>query len=107
YIDLLWFSAQDARDVFLTQVAWEWGARLIVAAATVSVTWINLRLVARTFAGLQVRRRFGDLVIQEQLPESYVRLGILFGSLFVGFWFATAVPQGTGLQAMLLANAEP
>ena len=107
YVDLLWFSAQSLADVFLTQILWEWGARALVGLATVLIAWVNLRVVAKTFTGLQLRRRFGDLVIQEQIPASYVRWGILFGCLFVGFWFATAVPDGTGLGAMLLVNAEP
>jgi uncharacterized membrane protein (UPF0182 family) len=106
YVDFLWFSSLGAADVYLTQLTWEWGARLLVGAVTVLFTWICLRLVARTLAGLQVRRRFGDLVIQEQLPEGYVRWGIAMGCLFVGFWFATAVPRGTGLQGMLLLNAD-
>ena len=105
YVDFLWFSALGSADVYLTQLMWEWGARLLVAAVTVVCTWLSLRLVARTFAGLQVRRRFGDLVIQEQLPEAYVRWGIAMGCLFVGFWFATAVPRGTGLQGMMIMNA--
>jgi len=107
YVDFLWFSSLGAADVYLAQLSWEWGARLLVGGVTVLFTWLSLRFVARTFAGLQVRRRFGDLVIQEQLPAGYVRWGILMGCLFVGFWFATAVPRGTGLQGMLLLNAEP
>ncbi len=107
YVDLLWFSGQSLADVFLTQLLWEWGARAVVGSATVVLAWLNLRVVAQTFAGLQLRRRFGDLVIQEQVPGSYVRWGTLLGCLFVGFWFATTLPDGTGLRAMLLLNAEP
>ncbi len=107
YVDVLWFSAQSLADVFLTQLFWEWGARALVGSATAILAWLNLRVAAKTFAGLQLRRRFGDLVIQEQLPASYVRGGIIFGCVFVGFWFATALPDGTGLGAMLLVNAEP
>lgn len=104
YVDLLWFSAQSYAGVFWTQMLWEWGARFLVGAATIFFAWLNLRMVARTFSGIQVRRKFGDLVIQEQLPESYVRWGMLFGCLFLGFWFGAAVPSGTGLQGLLLFN---
>ena len=106
YVDLLWFSAQSSADVFLTQIFWEWGARLLVGAVAVLLAWVNLRVVAKTFAGLQLRRKLGNLIIQQQFPVSYVRWGLLFGCLFVGFWFATAIPDGTGLGVMLLLNAD-
>lgn len=107
YVDLLWFSSQSLTDVFITRILWEWGARGLVGVSTALITWLNLRMVAKTFAGLQLRRRFGDLVIQEQLPEAYVRWGTGAGCVFVGFWFSTIVPDGTGLGVMLLMNAEP
>ena len=107
YVDLLWFSSQSLTAVFLTQILWEWGARGLVGLTTVILAWLNLRVVAKTLSGLQLRRRFGDLVIQEQIPPSYLRWGIIFGCLFLGFWFATSVPDGSGLGAMLLVNAEP
>ncbi len=106
YVDLLWFSSQSLADVFLTQIFWEWGARLLVGSAAVLLAWVNLRVVAKTFTSLQLRRKLGGLVIQQQFPVSYVRWGLLFGCLFVGFWFATAIPDGTGLGVMLLLNAD-
>ena len=107
YVDLLWFSGQSLTEVYLRQLLWEWGARALVGTLTALLVWINLRVVAQTFSGLQLKRRLGDLVIQEKLPQSYVRATILFGCLFSGFWFATSVPEGTGLGAMLLVHAEP
>ena len=107
YVDFLWFSGQSLTDVFLRQILWEWGARALVGTATTLLAWANLRVVAKTYSGLQLRRRLGDLVIQEQLPESYLRVGVLVGCLFSGFWFATSVPEGSGLGAMLLIHAEP
>lgn len=105
YVDLLWFSAQDAREVFLTRLVWEWGARFGAGLVAGLATWFNLRFVAETFGGIQIRRRVGDLVIQEQLPENYVRWAILGGCALIGLWFAAAVPQGTGLRALVLLNA--
>ena len=107
FVDVLWFSTLDLTDVYWTRFLWEGGARLLVAGVTVLFVWLNLKVVAMTFSGLQVRRRFGDLVIQEQLPESYVRWGIVLAALFLGLWFGIAVPSGTGLRAMLLLNADP
>jgi len=107
YVDLLWFSSQSFTDVFITRIIWEWGTRGVVGVSTALLTWLNLRLVVRTFAGLQLSRRFGDLVIQEKIPEGYIRWGAVAGCVFVGFWFCTIVPVGTGLGVMLLSHAEP
>lgn len=105
YVDFLWFSAEGAREVFTTRVVWEWGGRLGAGLVAGLLTWINLRYVARTFGGIQIRRRVGDLVIQEQLPEMYVRWTLVGACALVGLWFAAAVPQGVGLRALLLLNA--
>ena len=59
YVDYLWFSGQSHTEVYLRQLLWEWGARAIVGTLTALLVWINLRVVARTFSGLQLKRRFG------------------------------------------------
>ncbi len=107
YVDLLWFRAEGIPEVFWTRAMWEWGARVVTGAVTALVTWANLQLVARSFQGLQVKRRFGDLVIQEQLPGSYVAWAAVIASVFVGFWCATVIPGGTGLRAMLALYGDP
>jgi uncharacterized protein len=105
YVDLLWFAAEDAVEVFRTRLLWEWGARLAAGGVVGVLTWWNLKYVIRTFAGIQIRRRVGDLVIQEQLPDVYVRWAVLAGAALVGLWFAAAVPQGVGLRGLLLLHA--
>jgi len=107
YVDALWFGAEGASSVFWTQVLWEWGARLLVGGIAAALVWVNLRVVASTFPGLQVRRRYGDLVIQEQLPREYIRWAVLGTALFIGLWFLAAVPSGTGLRGLLLLSHEP
>jgi uncharacterized protein len=107
YVDALWFGAEEASRIFWTQVFWEWGARLLVGVVSGLLVWINVRWVASTFSGLQIRRRFGDLVIQEQLPRTYIRWAVLGTALFIGLWFLAAVPQGTGLRGLLLLSHEP
>lgn len=102
YVEHLWYVAEGAPRVFWTRTLWEWGARLLAGGVTAVLVWANLRVVASTFTGIQIRRRFGDLVIQEQLPRAYVRWGLWGGAVFTGLWFAAAVPAGTGLDALLL-----
>jgi uncharacterized protein len=104
YVEHLWYQAEEATRVFWTRNTWEWGSRLAVGVVTTLLAWANLRVVARTFAGIQIRRRYGDLVIQEMLPTSYVRWGLWGASILTGLWFTAAVPQGTGLQALLMVH---
>ncbi len=105
YVDALWFSAEGAARVFRTRLLWEWGGRLGAGALVGILTWVNLRIILRTFSGIQVRRRVGDLVIQEQLPDSYVRWAGILLSVLIALWFSAAIPQGTGIRALLLLNA--
>lgn len=104
YVDLLWFGSLGLTEVYWTRALWEWGARVFAGGLAGLMTWVNFRAVALSFQGLQVRRKFGDLEIQEQLPDAYIRWGMLLTAAFGAFWFATAVPQGTGLSTMLLVN---
>jgi len=106
YTDLLWYSSEGALRVYLTQLSWEWGVRIAVGLAAGLVSWMSLQAMAYSFQGLQIRRRFGNLVIQEQLPEHYLRWGVRFSVLFFAFWFALALPRGTGLRGMFLVMAE-
>jgi uncharacterized protein len=105
YVDALWFASEGAGDVFRTRLFWEWGGRVGTGLLVGLLTWLSLRVVLRTFAGIQVRRRVGDLVIQEQLPENYIRWSVIAACVLIGLWFAAAVPQGTGIRALLLLNA--
>jgi len=101
YVDHLWYRSQDALGVFWTRLLWEGGARVLTGGLTALVVGASLRPVARTFANLQIRRKFGDLVIQERLPVVYLRWAVLGVAALAGFWFAAALPSGTGLQLLL------
>jgi len=107
YVDLLWFSTLELAGVYVRRTAWEWGVRLLAAAVAGGFTWWCLGGVAESIQGFQLQRRFGDLVIQERLPRSYVRWAMLATAIFVAFWFSAGLPQGTGIRAMLLLHAEP
>jgi uncharacterized protein len=101
YVNHLWYQSVDATGVFWTRTFWEWGARALTALLTALFVGANLRPVARTFANLQIRRRVGDLVFQERLPKVYLRWGVIGAAVLAGFWFAAAIPSGTGLQFLL------
>ncbi len=107
YVDLLWFSTLELTGVHLRRTTWEWGVRLLAAAVAAGCTWLTLRGVAGSLQGFRVQRRFGDLVIQERLPRQYVRWAMLGLAAFAAFWFAAALPQGTGLRVLLLLHSQP
>ena len=65
----------------------------------------NLRIVARTLGGIRIKRRVGDLVISEQLPEAYVFWGIILISALMGAWFGASIPRAIGLQLLFLLKA--
>src|SRR5690554_6532786 len=69
YVGLLWYSSVGFQDTFLTLFSWEWGVRAFVAGLTALVVLLNLRVVVGTLGGIQIRRRFGDLEIAEQIPR--------------------------------------
>jgi uncharacterized membrane protein (UPF0182 family) len=81
YVEILWFDAVGFSSVFWTRIFWEWGIRIAGALVVAVAIFANFRVVARTLGGLRIKRRVGDLVISEQVPENYVFWVILLGSL--------------------------
>lgn len=104
YVDLLWFRSLGFTDAFLVRLSWEWGVRGFVAGVTALLVLVNLRVVVGSLGGIQIRRRFGDLEIAEQVPRS-VLLGVAaLISVLVGLWFAASVPAEAGTGALLLIH---
>ena len=88
YIEILWFGSLGYSSVFWTRVFWEWGARLMGGALVGVVFFFNLRVIARSLGGMRIKRRVGDLVISEQISETYVVLGIGIFSVLAGLGLA-------------------
>ena len=105
YIEILWFGSLGYSSVFWTRVFWEWGARLMGGALVGVVFFFNLRVIARSLGGMRIKRRVGDLVISEQISETYVVLGIGIFSVLAGAWFGAAIPGSVGLNVLYLLNA--
>lgn len=103
-VEILWHAELGYGGVFWKRVVWQWGARLGAGLAAALLVFFNLRVVARTLGGIQIKRRFGNLEISEQLPKAYVFWGMLGMSALLGSWFGAAVPRSVGLQALLLLN---
>jgi uncharacterized membrane protein (UPF0182 family) len=93
YVDLLWYRSTGYTPVFLRRVTWLWGIRAFWGLVVVVALVASLRLVARTLAGIQIKRRFGNLEISEQLPRTYVWWGIVGVSLLMGAWFGGSIRE--------------
>ncbi len=106
YVDLLWFDAEGQASVFWTRIFWESGARLLIGSLGAGATWLAIRPLGRSLTRLRIRRRYGDLVISEQLPAALIRWGMIGTALLVGLWFGASVPAGTGIRALLLFRSE-
>lgn len=106
YTELLWHAGSGYLEVFLRRVVWQWGVRVIAGAAVGVLVYYNLRIVSSTLGGIQIKRRFGNLEISEQLPQSYVRWTILGSAALLALWFGAAVPSSVGIQSLLLVFGE-
>lgn len=104
YVDVLWYRSVGYLDAYWTRFSWEWGIRAFVAGVTSLFVLLNLRVVVGSLGGIQIRRRFGDLEIAEQVPRGVLVAGATVASILVGFWFAASVPDTAGTGALLLVH---
>ncbi|MEQ9400029.1 MAG: UPF0182 family protein [Longimicrobiales bacterium] len=107
YIEALWHGSVGYADVFWTRILWQWGVRVAAGVAVGALIFFNLRVVSTTLGGIQIKRRFGNLEISEQLPRSYVVWGMLAASALLALWFGAAVPRSLGTQVLLLVHGGP
>jgi uncharacterized membrane protein (UPF0182 family) len=107
FIEVLWFRSEGYSQVFWIQFIWGWGLRLLAFLVSWVLVSYNLRLVSRTMAGIQIRRRFGDLEIQEQLPDVYIRWAVVGIGALMGLWIAATIPLSAGTSLLVLLKAPP
>jgi uncharacterized membrane protein (UPF0182 family) len=107
FVEILWHGQTGYGSVFWTRMLWQWGVRLGAGVAVGLVVFLNLRMVSSTLSGIQIKRRFGNLEISEQLPRSYVFWTMIGLSVLLGLWFGAAVPRSLGIQVLTLVNAGP
>jgi uncharacterized protein len=105
YVEILWQAQAGYSSVFWQRILWQWGVRIGAGVGVGALIFLNLRIVSSTLNDLQIKRRFGNLEISEQLPKSFVLWGMVGGSALLALWFGAAVPEGLGLQILVLKNA--
>ncbi len=106
YVEILWHAQTGYADVFWRRILWQWGVRVVAGGLVGVLVFLNLRIVSETLGGIQIKRRFGNLEISEQLPKSYMLWGMAGTSVLLALWFGAAVPQTLGWQILLARNAE-
>jgi uncharacterized membrane protein (UPF0182 family) len=105
YVDILWHAQTGYLDVFWRRIAWEWGVRLGAGVLVSVLVFVNLRIAATTLGGIQIRRRFGNLEISEQIPKRFVTWALASAAALIGLWFGASVPRGIGRQVLLAVSA--
>ena len=58
--EILWQTEAGYLGVFWRRVLWQWGARVLAGAAVGLMVYFDLRAVAGTLGGIQIKRRFGE-----------------------------------------------
>src|SRR5688572_15381951 len=88
YTEVLWYDQLRYASVFWTR--WWTDISVRAAAATIgaAVVFANLWLVARRLGPVQVRRRYGNIEISEQIPRNLVVTGITLTAVMAGWWLA-------------------
>lgn len=107
YVEILWQTQTGYLSAFWTRMAWEWGVRIGAGLFVAMVVYFNLKIAATTLGGIQIRRRFGNLEISEQLPKRYVTWALLTASAVLGLWFGAAVTPATGRAVLLAISSAP
>ena len=107
FTEVLWHAEAGYLGTFWTRVLWQWGARVVGGLLVGGLVFLNLRVVSATLGGIQIKRRFGNLEISEQLPRSYVMWTMAGAAALLAVWFGAAVPSSTGLQVLMLVHGGP
>ncbi len=100
YVEVLWQAQTGYLSVFWRRIIWESGVRVLGGVTVAVLVFYNLKVASTTLGGIQIRRRFGNLEISEQIPKRYVMWAMLTAAGFLGFWFGASLPAGLGRQAL-------
>ncbi|SVD29384.1 uncharacterized protein METZ01_LOCUS382238, partial [marine metagenome] len=86
YVEILWQMQAGYGTVFWKRVVWEWGSRTTVGVTVALLVLVNLKIASATLGGIQIRRRFGNIEISEQIPKEFVWWGTLIAAVLMGTW---------------------
>jgi len=101
YTDALWYAGVGYGGVYWTRLATTAAVRLGVGGLGAAFVALNLWFVARQVGPVQLRRRYGNLEIAEQVPRRYITLGILAVAVLAGWWLSGIPFDGGGALTIL------
>ena len=108
YTDLLWFNEVQYGSVFWTRWITSIVVQGVAAVLAAAIVFSNLWVVARRLGPVQVRRRYGNLEISEQIPRRVVVTGIILTAVLAGLWLAgMKYGGGRALYVLTALRAEP
>ncbi len=102
YTDALWYGAAGYASVFWKRILAGAIVRAIGTVVGGAIVLVNLALVTRRLGTLQLRRRYGNLEIAEQVPRRYLLAIIAVASVLAGWWL-TALDFGSDSGIAVLA----
>ena len=106
YVEALWQSQSGYSGIFWKRVLWEAGVRLACAAFVAIAVLVNLHIASKTLGGIQIRRRFGNIEISEQISRRYVWWAMLGVAGLLGLWVGAGVPADLGVGGLLMLSAD-
>ena len=105
YVEVLWQEQAGYLGVYWRRFFWETGIRILGGVAVALLAYYNLKGASASLGGFQIRRRFGNLEISEQLPKHYVTWGALMIAGLFGLWFGASLPGGLGRDVLHAVSA--
>jgi uncharacterized membrane protein (UPF0182 family) len=107
YVEVLWQNQSGYAAIFWKRMLWEGGLRVAAGLVVAGLVLANLRIASKTLGGIQIRRRFGNIEISEQIPRQYVWLAMSGVAVLIGLWFGAGLPADLGIRGLLFLSADP
>jgi uncharacterized membrane protein (UPF0182 family) len=102
-VDLLWYRSLQLEQIFWTRWNAAVAVRAVAGVIIAGVVFWNLRIVARSFGNIRVRRRYANIEIAERVPQSYVISALLAASLLSAWWLSGAMGDPVAVLAFFRA----
>lgn len=105
YTEALWFEQLGYAGAWWKRVGIGALLRLVTTILGAGAVALSLARVVRYLGPVQLRRRYGNLEIAEQVPRIYIRVGLVALAVLAGWWLsALSFPEGSGTAMLAWLN---